>query len=72
MALEVGTKIIIEAQYDSTGDWERLSIMTGTNLRSFPVSVRPKRCDHLKLRIRGEGGAKIYSYAKTVERGSDF
>lgn len=72
MALEVGTKITVEAQYDSSGAWEHLSSMTGMSLRSFPISVRPKRCDHLKLRITGEGGAKIFSYAKTSEQGSDY
>ena len=72
MALEVGTRITIEAQYDSSGEWEHLSSMTGMSLRSFPISVRPRRCDHLKLRILGEGGAKIYSYAKTSEQGSDY
>lgn len=72
MALEVGTRITIEAEYDSSGVWERLSTMTGMSLRSFPISVRPKRCDHLKLRINGEGPAKIYSFVKTVEEGSDF
>ncbi len=72
MALDVGTRIVIDAQYDSSGIWERLSSMVGTSLRSFPISVRPKRCDHLKIRIKGEGGAKIYSYVKTVEQGSDF
>lgn len=71
MALEVGTRVTIEAQYDSSGMWEHLSSMIGVSLRSFPISVRPKRCDHLKLRIRGEGGAKIYSFVKTVEQGSD-
>ena len=72
MALEVGTRVTIEAQYDSSGTWEYLSSMIGTSLRSFPISVRPKRCDHLKLRISGEGGAKIYSLVKTVEQGSDY
>ena len=72
MALEVGTRVTIEAQYDSGGGWEFLSSMIGTSLRSFTIPVRPKRCDHLKLRISGEGGAKIYSIVKTVEQGSDF
>lgn len=72
MALELGAKVYIDAQYDSSGVWERLSSMTGTTLRSFAVPVRPKRCDHLKIRLSGEGDAKIYSFVKTVEQGSDF
>ena len=45
--------------------------MTGSSLRSFSMPIRPKRCDHLRLRIVGEGDAKIYSITKTVEKGSD-
>ena len=72
MGLEIGTRVTLEAQYDSSSKWEHLSSMVGTSLRSFSVSVRPKRCDHFKLRIIGEGPAKIYSYVKTIEQGSDY
>ena len=72
MALDIGTKVRIFAEYDSSGEWEHMVTMTGTNLRSFAVPVRPKRCDHMRLRIDGEGDAKIYSYAKSIEQGSDY
>jgi len=72
MSLDVGTKIYFYAQYDSCGEWHLLSSMTGTSLRSFSVPVRPKRCDHFRLRIIGEGDAKIYSIVKTLEQGSDL
>ena len=38
---------------------------------SISVPIRPRRCDHLRLRVVGEGEAKIYSIAKVVEEGSD-
>ena len=60
------------AQYDSCGEWELLSSMTGTNLRSFSVPVKPKRCDHFRFKIVGTGDAKIYSITKTIEQGSDL
>ena len=72
MALDIGTRVHIYAEYDSSGAWEHLFTMTGNNLRSFAVPIRPKRCDHLKLRFEGEGNAKIYSIAKTIEQGSDY
>ena len=71
MSLAVGTKIRFFAQYDSMGSWVHLGTMTGTNLRSFSVPVRPRRCDHLRLRIEGEGEARIFSITKTIEQGSD-
>lgn len=71
MRLSVGAVVSFYAEYDSSGEWEHLFNMTGKDLRSFPVPVRPKRCDHLRLRICGEGDAKIYSICKSVEWGSD-
>lgn len=72
MSLDIGTRVFFYAQYDSCGEWEYLGTMTGTSLRSFTVPIRPKRCDHFRLRIVGEGDAKIYSITKTIEQGSDI
>ena len=71
MSLQVGTRVVFSVEYDSSGVWESLFMMAGTNLQSFAVPIRPKRCDHLRLRIEGLGDAKIYSICKTVEQGSD-
>ena len=72
MAMDVGSEINFYAQYDFSEEWEHLFAMHGTNLRSFSVPIRPKRCDHMRLRIEGVGGAKIYSIAKTIEQGSEL
>ena len=71
MKLDVGARVTFFAEYDSSGDKEYLFSMTGKNLQSFSVPIRPRRCDHLRLHISGEGDAKIYSICKTVEWGSD-
>lgn len=72
MSLLPGARVYIFAQYDSVGEWEQLCAMTGVTLRSFGVPIKPKRCDHLRLRIVGVGEAKIYSICKTIEQGSDI
>ena len=72
MSLEVGAKVEVSIQYDSIGDWEQVCKMTVTSLRSFAVPVRPRRCDHFRIRIEGEGQGKIYSITKTIEQGSDI
>jgi hypothetical protein len=72
MSLKVGTRVYFYVEYDSTGKWEHLFTMTGMTLQSFTVPVRPKRCDHLRLRIEGNGEAKIYSICKTIEQGSEI
>lgn len=72
MSLALGSVVRFYAQYDSGGDFEPLFTMTGTSLKSFAVPIRPKRCDHMRLRIEGQGDAKIFSIAKTIEQGSDI
>ena len=72
MSLEVGAKVDISIQYDSMGDWEQVCQMTVMSLRSFSVPVRPRRCDHFRIRIEGEGVGRIYSITKTIEQGSDI
>lgn len=61
----------VSIQYDSIGDWEQIWNITEANLRSFLVPVRPRRCDHFRIRIEGNGDGKIYSITKTIEQGSD-
>jgi hypothetical protein len=72
MSLNIGTRVRFLAQYDSMGSWEHLGQLTGTNMRSFSIPIRPRRCDHFRLRIEGEGEARIYSITKTIEQGSDI
>lgn len=71
MSLEVGTRVVFYAEYDSSGEWEYLFTTTGTKLGSFAIPIKPKRCDHLRMKIIGNGDAKIYSICKTLEQGSD-
>ena len=72
MSMEIGARVRFFAQYDSMGGWEPLGTVSGTNLRTFLLPIRPKRCDHMRIRIEGTGDAKIYSITKTIEQGSDI
>ena len=72
MSMEVGSKADIYAQYDMSDEWVHVCTIFSTNLRSFSIPIRPRRCDHMKLRINGEGMAKIYAITKTIEQGSDI
>lgn len=71
LSMEAGAAARIYIQYDFCEDWEHLFSMHSTSLRSYTVPIRPKRCDHLRLRIEGVGGVKIYSLTKTLRQGSD-
>ena len=72
MSLVIGAKVRVSIQYDSMGGWEQVCNLTSTSLRSFSVPVRPRRCDHFRIRIEGEGEGRIYSITKTIEQGSDI
>ena len=72
MFMEIGAKADFYAKYDMSDEWVHICTMRGTDLRSFSVPIRPRRCDHMKLRIVGEGMTKIYSITKTIEQGSDI
>ena len=71
LSLALSSRISVYIQYDSYDKWDFLFRVEGTSLRSFTIPIRPKRCDHMRLRIEGEGEAKIYSISKTIEQGSD-
>ena len=70
LSVEPGTVIDMYAQYDLSEEWVHLCHIQGTNLRSLDIPVRPRRCDHMKLKLTGRGGMKLYSITKTIEKGS--
>lgn len=70
MNLEMGTEIRCFAQYDFSKQWEPLFAVRSIDLRSVDIPIKPKRCDFMRLRIEGDGYAKIYSIAKTIMEGS--
>ena len=71
MALAIDAKMDIYVQYDMSDEWIHICNIRGTSLRSFSIPIRPRRCDHMKIRIEGTGMARIYSWTKTIEQGSD-
>ena len=71
LVLEPGSTMHISAQYDSVGQWHDLGFITGTDLRSFVIPVKPRRCDHLRLRVEAEGGGMVFSIIKTYAVGSE-
>ena len=71
MKLDIGTEVNMYAQYDLSDEWEPVAHFRGTDLRSFSVPIRPRRCDFMRLKIEAKGMGKIYAMTKTIEQGSD-
>jgi hypothetical protein len=72
LSTKIGARVYVFAEYDSSGTWEQIGAITSPSLNSFTFPIRPKRCDHFRLRIAGTDEAKIYSISKTLEQGSDI
>ena len=72
LLLEPGATLEIFAQYDREREWVKLGQVYGTELRSFSLPVRPRRCDQLRLKLQGTGMCKLYSITKTLEKGSEL
>ena len=71
MKLPVGSRADVFIQYDSDGNWHHAGHMEGIGTKTFMLPVRPRRCDHFQLMIKGCNEARIYSFAKVHETGSD-
>jgi hypothetical protein len=72
MSLEPGSQVDIYARYDHEEGLTKLGTAYGRKLGSFSLPVRPRRCDHLQLELRGKGSAKVYSITKTFSEGSEL
>ena len=71
LMLPRGSRMDLWLEYDSDGVWRHAGHLRGQGTASFLLPVRPRRCDHFRLRITGEGDARIYSIVKHITIGSD-
>ena len=71
LTLEPGARLECLARYDGEERWESLAAVFGTDTGSLRIPLRPRRCDHMVLKFRGAGNARIYSITKYFEKGSD-
>lgn len=68
---ERGAKIEIYMDYDSSETWQHAATINQSRTDTVVVPIRPRRCDHLRMRLVGTGDVKIYSIARVLEVGSD-
>lgn len=72
LSLEENAYCDIYIKYDSLGEWEHQGNIHYTGLDAHTVPVRPKRCDHFKVMLKGKGQCKVYLLAKIYEQGGDM
>lgn len=71
MSMERDAKVQLYIEYDSSGLWNFQGEMKVSRTGSVTVPVRPRRCDHLRIRLEGVGDVQIFSLARNLEQGSD-
>ena len=71
MSLEAKHRATLEIMYDGDGHWTNQGTIHGTKAKNIVLPVIPKRCDHLRFRMKGTGAMRIYSIARHVEVGAD-
>ncbi len=72
LLLTPGSKLTIRGRYDFEDTWETLGQLQGTRLEHVSLPIRPKRCDHMVLRLEGKGDVKVYSLTLHIEEGSEL
>jgi len=72
MRLQVEKVFRVYMQYDSSGVWEKVLDINQIKKRSLTIPIRVRRCDHFKIRFEGTGAFRLFSYAKTIEQGSEW
>ena len=69
--MEEGAELEIFIQYDSCGEWERKGKIKFKGTNTVTVPIRPRRCDHLRIRLVGKGEFRLFSIARILSIGSD-
>ena len=69
--MEEGAQLDVYLMYDSGGEWVRQGRVKMKGTRTVTLPVRPRRCDHLRMKLVGKGEVRLYSVAKILTMGSD-
>lgn len=71
LQMEEGAEMKIYIQYDSMGEWELKGTVKLKGTNTVNVPIRPRRCDHMRIRLVGKGMFRLFSIAKIISYGSD-
>ncbi len=71
LRLGEGARVTVWLEYDSSGEWVESGTVERHGTGSVTLPIRPRRCDHLRLRLTGVGEAKLLSLTRIREVGGD-
>ena len=70
--MNTGAVLKVFIQYNSDGEWIQIAELRDKPKGAYTIPIHTQKVDHLKLKIEGEGDAKIYSISKFYEPGSEM
>lgn len=70
--LDDGAMVDILIQFDSDGVWRKVKTLTPFKKRSYYLPIVPRRCDHFRIKIYGQGGWRLYSMIRESYSGSEM
>lgn len=70
LELEEGSTMYVSIQFDSDGVWRPVKELSSTHKRSFLLPIIPRRCDHYRLRMSGQGECRVFGLTREYDRGS--
>lgn len=71
LIMERGAQMDIFFEYDSSGRWERAGRIRFDGTNTVTIPVKPRRCDHMRMKLSGIGDVRVYSITRILEEGSD-
>jgi hypothetical protein len=70
--MNTGAVLKVYVQYNSDGEWIQIAELRDKPKGAYTIPIHTQKVDHLKLKIEGQGDAKIYSISKFYEPGSEM
>lgn len=69
--LSPGASLTVKVKFDGEEDWRELKTLTADRKKSFVIPIIPRRCDHWRLRLEGQGEWKLLSLSREFYEGSE-
>ena len=70
--VDANSSVEVQIRYDSAGGWQTVSTLETEVKRSYYLPIIPRRNDHMRLRLKGKGGWRLYSLVRESYSGSEL
>lgn len=72
LELDEGARAEVWIQFDTDGEWQKVSDLEPDVKRSYYLPIVPRRGDHYRLKLRGVGACRVYSLTREYYTGSEM